>query len=128
MVVEPTSSKSELTFLEREALMRAISAERVLPRDALLCQASALHVAARTYTGVGFYTDFVCPEEFRIADPSGGGSNGLVEVTMAHPNGEDFLFFLFYLREGAFVFLEATLDRQKSSYGTSSFGGRGSDS
>lgn len=90
----------------RQALSTIVVSEW---RDALMRQVETLHVKGRTKKAAGYYVDFEVPfslraislpldEEFNKSPPS---------IEGRHPDGENAIFFLVYVKDGFLSFMEA---------------------
>lgn len=109
-------SDSELTVLERAALDAALSGSSVW-LSALRSQVPKLRVAARKYTGYGFFTDFSCNGCVPATGLPPQGSSERVPVAWAsHPEvengGAGAISFNVFLKDGVIACLEAASTSQ----------------
>ena len=102
---------TELTTLERLALEAALAGG--MPwKEHLRQQLPHLRAVARRYTGVGFYTDFMC-ENCRAATglPPPDSPENVPVAWAAHPNifdgAKGTISFNVFLKDGVIVCLEA---------------------
>lgn len=99
-----------LTTLERMALDAALSGSAAW-LTALRAQVPRLRVAARRYTGFGFYTDLVCEGCVPVTELPPPGSADRVPVAWAmHPDvengGAGAISFNVFLKDGVIACLE----------------------
>jgi hypothetical protein len=108
-VVKQTVEFQELTALEREALRRALgSVEPKHLRDALMRQVDEIVVKNRTSKTVGYYVDFEVPSHLRLDELPDEANKNPPQVQARHPDGENAIFFVVYIKDGALSFLEAS--------------------
>ena len=116
-MVKTPSVEQQLTTLEREALQRAISSVKSEEwRDALVRQVDALHVTRRTEKTTGYYADFEVPPQLRVDGLPDEFNKDPPQAEARHPDGENAIFFVVYVKSGVLSFMEAasTFDWPKS--------------
>jgi hypothetical protein len=95
------------TRLEIEALTRSISqVENLEYREALLKQVNAIQVTDRRRDACGFYVDFTCADSLHISDMTDHFNETPPTVAATHPEVEDALFFIVYVKGGQILFME----------------------
>ena len=99
----------QLSPLERRALSAALSkVKNDSIRSALVRQLDALKVKARTEKTFGYYADFEVSDELRVQGLSDDFNRTPPSVDARHPDGQNAIVIIVYLKSGALDFMEAS--------------------
>ena len=98
-----------LSALEKEAMRRALAGLGATElKDALALQSERVSVVKRTYSSAGYYADFFVPACPADCSLSRAAVDLTIQAEARHPDGVNAIFFIFYLKNGEFEYMEAS--------------------
>ena len=102
-------NEDTLTALEAEALTRCIASTGIPEwRPLLERQMAAARVRGRSEKTTGYYVDLGIPAALRMDRMPDEANRTPLETQAVHPDGENIIFFIAYVKDGVLHFLEAS--------------------